>query len=76
MVLLGLAYKKPPRNSRADMLCVVEKVWGVGGSWQETPVIPDEPDVLDGGDVVHGVGGGGLAMGRLMEVLFRHGPSS
>jgi hypothetical protein len=33
------------------------KVWGIGGP--ETPVIPDEPDVLDGGDVVEGLGGHG-----------------
>jgi hypothetical protein len=25
------AFKKPPQNSRADMLCAVEKVWGTGG---------------------------------------------
>jgi len=25
--------------------------------WAETPITPDEPDVLDGGDVVEGIGG-------------------
>jgi hypothetical protein len=60
---------KPPRNSRPDMLCAVEKVWGVGGrsfsytrrTWR-----------LDGGDVVEGVGGGGLATGlepNTIEIL-------
>jgi hypothetical protein len=29
--LSGRAFKKPPRNSRADILFAVEKVWGVGG---------------------------------------------
>ena len=41
----------------------------------EIPVIPDEPDVLDGGDVVGGVGGGGLATGLSWVVLsFVHIP--
>jgi hypothetical protein len=42
------------------MLCAVEKVWVIGGV-AETPVAPDEPDELDGGDVVDRVGAGGLA---------------
>ena len=29
----------------------------------ETPITPDEPDVLDADDVVDGGGGGGLAAG-------------
>jgi len=39
------------------MLCAVEKAWGPEGV--ETPVIPDEPDMLGGGDVVEGIGGMG-----------------
>ena len=38
-----------------------EKVWGAGGEF-ETLVTPDEPDILDGGDVVEGVGVDGLAV--------------
>jgi hypothetical protein len=45
-------YKEIPKFSQADILCAVEKVWGVGGV--ETPAIPDEPDALDAGDVVEG----------------------
>ena len=33
------------------------------GGYQETADIPDGPDVLDGGDVVEGIGAGGLATG-------------
>jgi hypothetical protein len=33
------------------------------GGYQETPVTSDGPDVLDGGDVVEGVGVIGLASG-------------
>ena len=36
------------------MLLTVEKVWGLGGL--ETPITPDEPDVLDVGDGVEGLG--------------------
>jgi hypothetical protein len=47
---------KFPKIFRADMLQVVEKVWGLPGV--ETPIAPDEPDVRDGGDEVGGVAGG------------------
>jgi hypothetical protein len=47
------AYKKPPRNSRADILCAVDKVWPIGGL--ETPDIPDGFDVLDAGDALQGL---------------------
>ena len=33
------------------------------GGYQETAVIPGEPDVIDGGDGVEGVVGDGLASG-------------
>jgi hypothetical protein len=36
--VLGRAYNEPPWNSRADILCAVEKVWGIGG--EETPTYP------------------------------------
>lgn len=38
-------------------------IWCEKGAYpgEETPDIPDEPDVLDGGDAVEGLGGGGLA---------------
>ena len=66
---LAVAFIKLSKNSRADILCAVEKVWGVGGV--ETSVIPDEPDVLDGGDVVEGVGVVGLASGcRVRRVVW------
>jgi hypothetical protein len=33
------------------------------GGYQETPITPDEPDVLDGGGGVEGLGGRWLAAG-------------
>ncbi len=42
------------------MFVDVEKVWGV----EETSVISDEPDVLDGGVVLQGLGVKGLRQDR------------
>ena len=47
--------------SRADILMDVVVKGAYPGV--ETPVTPVEPDVLDAGDVVGGVGRGGLASG-------------
>ena len=48
-----------PLGIRGQLCCGLwKKVWPIGGL-RETAIIPDEPDVLDGGDVVDGVGGGG-----------------
>jgi hypothetical protein len=59
----GRAYKKSPRNLRADMLQHVDKSMGPTPG-VETPVTPDGPDVLDGCDVLEGVVGARLATGR------------
>jgi len=48
------AYKEPQKNLRPDM---ERKVAAKGVGWrQQTSSIPGEPDVLDDGDVVEGLG--------------------
>ena len=51
---LSRAYKKPPRNSEADYLMNIA-FRGVPGG-QESPIIPDEPDVLDASERAEGFG--------------------
>jgi hypothetical protein len=52
---------EPPQNLRADNLLDLVQKGGLPGV--ETPITPDEADVLDAGDVVEGLGVGGLARG-------------
>jgi hypothetical protein len=53
-----------PLGIRGEIcLCAAEKVWAHRGQ-QETPVIPDSVDALDGCDVLEGVVGARLATGR------------
>ena len=58
----GGAFIEPSRSSRADIIAALGVREGVlpGG---ETTITLDEPDVLDGGDVVEGLGGDGLSSG-------------
>jgi hypothetical protein len=57
------AYKNPLKI-RGQIICGIGCEKGpTPGGYQETAVIADEPDVLDGGNGVEGIGGGGLATG-------------
>ena len=59
-----------PLGIRGQICCALWKKYGPIGGYQETSVIPGEPDVLDGGDVVEGVVGDGLASGcRVRRVV-------
>jgi len=57
------AFIEPPQDFRADILLDLVQEGGTLGAKLETPLTPVGPDVPDGGDVVDGVGAGGLATG-------------
>jgi hypothetical protein len=58
---------KPPQNSRADNMDGLGKSIGLPRGYQETPVTPDEPDALDGGDEVEGLGVAGQYANHRVE---------
>jgi len=56
-LIQGSSYKKPPRNSRADILTdLVLRGEYPGGEIPITLDGPDEPDALDADDVLQGFG--------------------
>jgi hypothetical protein len=68
----GDAFIEPPLNSRADMLHDLGKVWDLPGV--ETPVTPDGPDVLDGGDGVEGLVVDGVGLSANYLILITNWP--
>ena len=67
--LFQLAFMKPPRNSRADNLPNLVPKGEYPGV--EILEIPDEPDVLDAGDMVEGLGVSGLRRVRRLRRVAR-----